>query len=355
MEPTSVFVESTPWLSYWVPFKMNLLVGLDDGSFVSSSLSYNTVHRWIIPTDIKIGGFRVDQTTVFKHRKAVRGVIEALNDTIITGADGGLYLWNKTNSKKCLRFVSVGSDVWSMIRSTLWDLVCGLGSGTVEIRKLNDLSLIKSFDVHSSSISCLCELEDGTFVSGSHDKTLMRWSLSGTRLQSYKGHTNVVSGVIQLNNEVIVSASHDDRLMMWNVYTGQRIRSLEAHDNFVLGVVKLSKDTFASGSSDQTIRVGRQRRVSRGHKDSGRGGCDDATRRFNSSSSGRSNRDQTVEVSCLTLRYRRDKSDNVYIYRYRTRLVDLCCATIVRNKELYNIQELQHSLPAELFEICFNR
>jgi len=38
----------------------------------------------------------------------------------------------------------------------------------------------------------------------------------------------------------------------------------------------------------------------------------------------------------------------------RTKLMELCCVVIAKNKELYNIDELQRVLPEELFEACFN-
>jgi len=38
----------------------------------------------------------------------------------------------------------------------------------------------------------------------------------------------------------------------------------------------------------------------------------------------------------------------------RTRLVQLCCATIFRHQELYDVSEVKQALPEELYALCFS-
>jgi len=73
-------------------------------------------------------------------------------------------------------------------------VVIGLRGGTVEIRRISDLDVISSFNIHHCGVVlCVCELQDGSFVSSSDGADLKRWSEDGTVLQIFIGHTGLSS------------------------------------------------------------------------------------------------------------------------------------------------------------------
>jgi len=105
-----------------------------------------------------------------------------------------------------------------------------------------------SFEIHEGAVESICELEDGTFVSGSHDSRLKRWNQKGTTLQTYYGHSYRVLQVIELrSNTTIVSLSTDLTFKVWNTHSGECLHTM-GDVNDVVGMVRLSNDLFVSGS-----------------------------------------------------------------------------------------------------------
>src|SRR5207245_2793411 len=112
--------------------------------------------------------------------------------------------------------------------------VCGLGNGTVELRRVSDLGVLSSFKIHreSEAVESICELEDGSFVSAA-ENTMKRWDDKGRVLQTFFGHSHSIYRVIELNRDVIVSASKDTTVRMWRVSTGECLRTLTLHSSIV--------------------------------------------------------------------------------------------------------------------------
>jgi len=151
-------------------------------------------------------------------------------------------------------------------------LACGREDGSIEMRKTSDLSLVGSspFYLHSGAVHCLRTLEDGTFVSGSSDKTMKRWDgYDGLVLQVFSGHRNTVSRIIELQRDLIVSASSNKELKIWRVSStststsispgsrGVSLHTMTHHSNRLRGLVKVSSNDglFATVALDNTVRV----------------------------------------------------------------------------------------------------
>jgi len=182
--------------------------------------------------------------------------VEVDNNSFLTGSsDCTLRLWNKTTCE-CLRFAAC-SYVYCMIR--LKDnlrVVCGLHSGIVEIRRIDDLEVISSFRLHTGPVKCICELEDGSFVSGSSDVTIKQWDENGRLLQTVSGiHTSAIMSLIELKSGIIVALSLGSTVAIWKVSTGQLIQRFTIISTLLSKLVRLSDDKFATGSWDNTIRV----------------------------------------------------------------------------------------------------
>jgi len=129
--------------------------------------------------------------------------------------------------------------------------------GGVEMRRTDDLGVvICSFKVHSARVWSICELEDGSFVSGSSDRTIKRWDGDGRLVETISGiHSSSITRVMELKSDVIVALSRDILVSIWKVSTGELLHELRLHSNSVRGLEKLSENKFVTSSLDHTIRV----------------------------------------------------------------------------------------------------
>jgi len=182
------------------------LLELDDGSIVSCSAD-NTAKRWLLRGSN--GKVLLENGTYLGHRDWVECAIQIDDNTILTGShDRTVKVWNTTTCE-CLN--TLNANVFCLLKKkNNSSFICGLGD---DVRRISDLSHISSFTVHFEIIYCLCELEDGSLVTGS-DNNWRRWDERGTRLQTFTGHSDRISGVICLERDVFLSSSYDGRVKL---------------------------------------------------------------------------------------------------------------------------------------------
>jgi len=103
-------------------------------------------------------------------------------------------------------------------------------------------------------------MEDGSFISGSGDRTMKRWNgENGIVLQTFSENRNAIMRIIQLKSDVIVSGSLNKQLKMWKVSSGKCTRTMSLHSNQLYGLVKVSDGLFASAAVDNTLRLWNER------------------------------------------------------------------------------------------------
>jgi len=187
--------------------------------------------------------------------------------TLVTvSRDRILKEWN-INTYECLSTFSVSSIPYSQMKpmrdGRKTTLIWGTDDGELEIRRLSDFSVITSLPSPDKpknyNILCICELEDGSFVSGAYGR-LWRCKVEAESesiqvIQDFRGHSDWIIQVIELKRDVIVSASFDRTLRIWKVSTGECLHRLTLHTKGIYGLVKLSEDKFVSVSADSTMRV----------------------------------------------------------------------------------------------------
>jgi len=290
--------------------------------------------------------------------------VEKDDGTVIMGTDDRkLEEWSISTSLRCINSISVNNEVRCLLTTKREpSFVCGMHNGTIEIRRLHDLCLISSFKLHFSAVTTLCELVDGSFVSGSYGQSLIRWNRKGEFLHTFFWDRTVgFQQAIELNSNVMVDVSEasSGTLRMWNVPSGECIHKYESESNYVGGVVRLSDHRFLTASRDKTIQVW-----------SDQGECITTVPSIESNLSITSMLklgDSLVIATCRTPSGKPDDVDrepNFVIRKLnpehlvpaawlRTGLVKLCCAAIYRKKEMYDMNELSSVLPEELFWLCF--
>jgi len=121
-----------------------------------------------------------------------------------------------------------------------------------------DGTLLQTFkEGHHKWVTCLCFSPDGEFiVTGSADRTLIVWHISGKIVQNFKAHDSFIEDVdISPSGRIIASASRGRTIKLWNMQ-GKLLNRLEGHADKVLGVrFHPIEPSLVSVSSDRTIKV----------------------------------------------------------------------------------------------------
>jgi len=242
------------------------LLALSDGSFLEFSHFADAFHRWsrVIENNKFENAFEI-VGTYEGHDGCESAATEIDENTFVTGAKNcTLKVWNKTTCE-CLQTIALSDGVASLHKTRDGStLICGFEGGSVEFRRLSDLSEVintiqlKLGDLDENDevrIIIYGELEDGTFILSEGSK-LERWDIPNqTLLQTFTGHKGDVSSAIVLNRDIIVSASKLET-MIWRVSTGEPLHKLTCYPKGRLeGIVKLTERHFATGSTDKKIRL----------------------------------------------------------------------------------------------------
>lgn len=117
---------------------------------------------------------------------------------------------------------------------------------------------IISVPAHSQSINSVAFSPDGQqFASGSTDKTVKLWSISGGLIATFAEHRLAVNAVaFAPSAPLIASASSDATVRIWQTSPAKRVRLLTGHLQAVRAIA-FSPDgqILASGGEDKTIRL----------------------------------------------------------------------------------------------------
>lgn len=100
-------------------------------------------------------------------------------------------------------------------------------------------------------------------LSGSRDKTLIRWKLTGDENQygvpkkSFRGHSHIVQDVtISADGAYALSASWDKTLRLWDLESGESTKRFVGHTGDVLSVsIAKNLRQIVSASRDKTVKV----------------------------------------------------------------------------------------------------
>jgi WD40 repeat protein len=137
--------------------------------------------------------------------------------------------------------------------------VSGSDDRTLRVWDLSGGRCTAVLEGHAGSVLSVAVTPDGrTAVSGSSDKTLRVWDLAGGRCSAVlEGHTDWVRSVaVSADGRVVVSGPQDGTVRVWDLSGGRCTAVLEGHTDSVLSVAVTGNGrTAVSGSSDRTLRV----------------------------------------------------------------------------------------------------
>jgi len=360
---SSVVVDHRPYSYIRAPngrARVESLVRLHDDSFVSCSPF--GVKRWTVNNNriLYLGSFG-DSEVVCAAEKDNHTVITSTYDDghricrikLVVPEEpersptAALKEWNMT-TYECINTIVTQDKVKVLLLTKCKQfMVCGLDNNTVEVRRVNDLGIIVStFKLPAKST--ICELIDGSFVSGSYDSFEMkRWDIHGTVLQSFDQPG--VQRVIELKSDVIASAAFQT-ITVWRVSTGERLRTSSDEKCFVSALERLSEDLLLFNSS-RAITVW----------SCDQGDLIESIPTYRVTAMARLRDSIVVATGVPTSARCYDWITGLYIWKLKSEyyasdpitLTEMCCAVISKEKEMYNAGQLKSVLPEELFNLCF--
>lgn len=109
---------------------------------------------------------------------------------------------------------------------------------------------------HDRFVGDFRELQDGSFVACSWDKTLKVWSRKGDLLSSFS-HSTWIYRVEELRDERLVFGDYEGKVHVLDRQTNKVLFTFsDSHiERSVTSLVRLSNDLIATGSEDKTIKI----------------------------------------------------------------------------------------------------
>ena len=109
---------------------------------------------------------------------------------------------------------------------------------------------------HTSVVSCLRILPDGTMASGSWDTTIQIWNLTSRSVLKTLSHSDLVYSIDVLSTSLLASGSYDRSILVWNFATGQLIKNISNAHSWEITAVKNLNDYYFATGSYQGVKVG---------------------------------------------------------------------------------------------------
>ena len=133
-------------------------------------------------------------------------------------------------------------------------LVACTVQNTVQLLNLESKEFEASLEEHSRQISCLENIDENRFASGSRDQTIIVWDIqSHACLRTLIGHHNSVNILKTLSPSRLASGSYRE-IRIWSIESGNCRQMLNGHLNWITGLVCLPNGHLVSCSAD-TIKV----------------------------------------------------------------------------------------------------
>ena len=192
------------------------------------------------------------------HQAGVWGVTFSSDDQTIAsaGADNTVLLWQADNPFR-QSFYDIGGLVFKAVYSHDGKtLVISDTSNQITLFHLDSVTQPKIQANQSPVMNLARHPQAEQFLSVSSDRTLKRWSMDGTLLQTYSGHDGgVLATDWHPNGQDIVTGTAMGNLYHWSV-DGTLVKHWSGHSGPIRDIAYSPDGTqFASVSSDSTVRV----------------------------------------------------------------------------------------------------
>ena len=106
---------------------------------------------------------------------------------------------------------------------------------------------------HQSWVKSLCQLSDGSIITGGDDKIIKIW-LNYKELKTFNEHKDSVKCLCNIDNRYIASGSFDNTIKIWDLTKNKCIQTITEHSDKVVCLLNHSKGYLISCSNDKTIK-----------------------------------------------------------------------------------------------------
>jgi len=175
---------------------------------------------------------------------------------IVSGsADGSIKVWDM-DTGACVHTIQTHSSVWSLqLVEQGTKLLAGCVDASIRVFDLNTALPLNTFRGHTAPVRCL-QVAEGfgelMIISGSYDRSIKFWDLSGQCLNTIRAHTHKIN-CLQFDGRTMVSGSHDTLVKVWDL-NGHCLHTLQGHDNMI-HCLQFKGSKLLTGSSDSMVKV----------------------------------------------------------------------------------------------------
>jgi WD40 repeat protein len=199
-----------------------------------------------------------DMTVLYSigHSEVVRDVIFSPDGSKLVTESDVVRLWRASDGQLLETLGEYSSISISPDGSIL---ALGSSDGPVELRRVNDGTLLDILIGHTDIVNSMTFSKDGsTLATGSWDGIVRLWRVSdGSELEVLEGHTNWIDGLsFNSDGSTIASSAYNDPVYQWRVRDGALLKTLQGHIPWVRCIAfNPDGSLLASGHIDGNIRL----------------------------------------------------------------------------------------------------
>lgn len=275
-------LENNNWVNY--------ITELSSGKIAASCFNH-TINIWNKETGLRESNFQEESN--------IWSLLEFVPNILLCGCSNGkIKAWDLNKPEVIKTFIYHSDCVWSLVKidkkyftscsgdgcTNIWnyDINTCVSSfnfkegGIIALIKLKsgllcsggDAKIIRIWDWkknmdkdkkiirtnHKVSIRCLCELSDGTILSGSWDKTIKVWK-DEQCLATLSEYNDGIYSLCEINLNYFASSCYDRTIKIWRKKDLKCVQVLEEHQNSVFCIIKTHDGFLVSGSNDKTVKI----------------------------------------------------------------------------------------------------
>jgi len=224
---------------------------LKNGHFVSISAD-KTAIVW------ESSSFRKIKTVTTNATNGFIAVSSYLDDSFITAdRDRTVQIWD--SKYFCLKLSeSFQSDnVLSLSFFNTNYLLSGHSDGKIKVMTLNPIKVNFTLMEHKSDVTCITNINDQSFASGSSDKTIIIWDFNFKPIINLNKQSSKVNAIVYLSNNYLISSSKDNFIYIYKTRDIQLVNEFQAHSEAVydLEILDDKSQLFATCSADKSIKI----------------------------------------------------------------------------------------------------
>jgi WD40 repeat protein len=222
-----------------------------DGSRVASAGDDGTLRLWNPQTGEPTG-------VMFGHQRRVRSLVFTADGRLVSGAeDGRICLWDVENTG-LVRTMTSATPIWAVAVGMADSLVAAAGED--EFLRLYDLTegrLVEERVAHRDWIRTLVFTDD-LLVSGSGDKTIAVWRVSGSRLlpvRRIETPSRVRSVQVSPQSGMVLAAGEDATITAYSTEGLVGRAAAPATVDWIRAICLLPGSRVLAGCEDGSIRI----------------------------------------------------------------------------------------------------